>query len=232
LGEGGEKMSKSRGNVINPDDVVAQYGADVFRLYEMFIGPFDQSAAWDTKGIAGIDRFLRRLWILFTSSKKITEIQPEKDTVRLLHQTIKKVTEDIEKLRLNTAVSQMMIFQNHLSALHEVPKEVLEEFLKLLSPFAPHFAEEINQMFGNKDTMTYKEWPQYDEILASEDEVEIAIQVNGKLRGSIKIAKDTEDQLVSKESLKLPKVSKQIENKEIIKVIYIKNKLINFVVPN
>jgi len=230
LGEGGEKMSKSRDNVINPDEVVERYGADVFRLYEMFIGPFDQAAAWDTKGIVGIDRFLRRLWILFTSSEKIAEIHPEKETLRLLHQTIKKVSEDIEKLRLNTAVSQMMIFQNHLSDLNEVPEEVLQNYLILLSPFAPHFAEEINQLWGNQVTMTYKEWLRYDEKLASEEEVEIAVQVNGKLRGSIIIAKDSKEETVSEESRKIKNVNKHIENHTIIKTIYIKNRLINFVI--
>ena len=230
LGEGGEKMSKSRDNVINPDEVVERYGADVFRLYEMFIGPFDQAAAWDTKGIVGIDRFLRRLWILFTSSEKIAETHPEKETLRLLHQTIKKVSEDIEKLRLNTAVSQMMIFQNHLSDLKEVPEEVLQNYLILLSPFAPHFAEEINQLWGNQVTMTYKEWLRYDEKLASEEEVEIAVQVNGKLRGSIIIAKDSKEETVSEESRKIKNVNKHIENHTIIKTIYIKNRLINFVI--
>jgi len=230
LGEGGEKMSKSRDNVINPDEVVERYGADVFRLYEMFIGPFDQAAAWDTKGIVGIDRFLRRLWILFTSSEKIAETHPEKETLRLLHQTIKKVSEDIEKLRLNTAVSQMMIFQNHLSDLNEVPEEVLQNYLILLSPFAPHFAEEINQLWGNQVTMTYKEWLRYDEKLASEEEVEIAVQVNGKLRGSIIIAKDSKEETVSEESRKIKNVNKHIENHTIIKTIYIKNRLINFVI--
>jgi len=196
----------------------------------MFIGPFDQAAAWDTKSIVGIDRFLRRLWILFTSNEKIAVIPPEKETLRLLHQTIKKVSEDIEKLRFNTAISQMMIFQNHLSDLNEVPEEVLQDYLKLLSPFAPHFSEEINQLFGNQDTMTYKEWPQYDEKLASEDEVEIAVQVNGKLRGSIIIAKDSKEETVSEESRKIKKVNIHIEDQTIIKTIYIKNRLINFVI--
>ena len=230
LGEGGEKMSKSRNNVINPDEVVERYGADVFRLYEMFIGPFDQAAAWNTKSIVGIDRFLRRLWILFTSNEKIAVIPPEKETLRLLHQTIKKVSEDIEKLRFNTAISQMMIFQNHLSDLNEVPEEVLQDYLKLLSPFAPHFSEEINQLWGNQDTMAYREWLLYDEKLASEEEVEIAVQVNGKLRGSIIMAKDSKEQIVSEESRKIKKVNQHIENHTIIKTIYIKNRLINFVI--
>jgi leucyl-tRNA synthetase len=230
LGKGGEKMSKSRNNVINPDEVVERYGADVFRLYEMFIGPFDQAAAWDTKGIVGIDRFLRRLWILFTSNEKIVVIPPEKETLRLLHQTIKKVSEDIEKLRLNTAISQLMIFQNHLSNLNEIPEEVLQDYLQLLSPFAPHFSEEINQLWGNQETMAYKEWLLYDEELASEEEVEIAVQVNGKLRGSLIMAKDSKEETVSEESRKIKKVNKHIENHTIIKTIYIKNRLINFVV--
>ena len=230
LGEGGEKMSKSRNNVINPDEVVERYGADVFRLYEMFIGPFDQAAAWDTKGIVGIDRFLRRSWLLFTSNEKIVVIPPEKETLRLLHQTIKKVSQDIEKLRLNTAISQMMIFQNHLSNLNEIPKEVLQDYLKLLSPFAPHFSEEINQLWGNQNTMAYREWLVYDEELASEEEIEIAVQVNGRLRGSIIIAKDSKEKTVSEESRKIKKVNKYIEKHTIIKTIYIKNRLINFVI--
>ena len=230
LGEGGEKMSKSRNNVINPDEVVKRYGADVFRLYEMFIGPFDQAAAWDTKGIVGIDRFLRRSWLLFTSNEKIVVIPPKKETLRLLHQTIKKVSQDIEKLRLNTAISQMMIFQNHLSNLNEIPKEVLQDYLKLLSPFAPHFSEEINQLWGNQNTMAYREWLVYDEELASEEEIEIAVQVNGRLRGSIIIAKDSKEETVSEESRKIKKVNKYIEKHTIIKTIYIKNRLINFVI--
>jgi leucyl-tRNA synthetase len=230
LGEGGEKMSKSRNNVINPDEVVERYGADVFRLYEMFIGPFDQAAAWDTKGIVGIDRFLRRSWMLFTSNEKIVVKPPKKETLRLLHQTIKKVSQDIEKLRLNTAISQMMIFQNHLSDLNKVPEEVLQDYLKLLSPFAPHFSEEINQLWGNQNTMAYREWLVYDEELASEEEVEIAVQVNGRLRGSIIIAKDSKEETVSEQSRKIKKVNKHIENHTIIKRIYIKNRLINFVI--
>jgi leucyl-tRNA synthetase len=196
----------------------------------MFIGPFDQAAAWDTKGIVGIDRFLRRSWMLFTSNEKIVVKPPKKETLRLLHQTIKKVSQDIEKLRLNTAISQMMIFQNHLSDLNKVPEEVLQDYLKLLSPFAPHFSEEINQLWGNQNTMAYREWLVYDEELASEEEVEIAVQVNGRLRGSIIIAKDSKEETVSEQSRKIKKVNKHIENHTIIKRIYIKNRLINFVI--
>ena len=150
--------------------------------------------------------------------------------MRLLHQTIKKVSEDIEKLRLNTAISQMMIFQNHLSNLNEIPEEVLQDYLKLLSPFAPHISEEINQLWGNQDTMAYKEWLLYDEELASEEEVEIAVQVNGRLRGSIIIAKGSKEETVSEQSRKIKKVNKHIEDQTLIKTIYIKNRLINFVI--
>ena len=229
LGEGGEKMSKSRGNVINPDDVVEKYGADVFRLYEMFIGPFDQAASWDTKGIVGIDRFLKKVWRMFTESD-IKDVEMDKELLRILHSTIKKVSEDIETLDLNTAISQMMVFTNEFSKRGEIPKQVAESFVKILYPFAPHLCEELWEIIGHTNTITFEQWPTYDQNLIVEEMVTIAVQVNGKLRGNFQIEIDSNDNEIKKAAMEIENVKRHIGNREMIKIIIIKNKLVNFVV--
>ena len=228
-GEDGQKMSKSRGNVINPDDVVKDYGADSFRLYEMFMGPLDKSKPWSTKGLQGCYRFLQKVWRLFNNEEvKIKENCSNEETKRLLHQSIKKASDDLDGLRFNTVVSQLMILTNHLSTLDVLDKDVLHQFLILLNPFAPHLSEELNEILGYQP-ITSMMWPEYDEKLIIDEMITIAVQFKGKTRGTIKVAPDTnekdamqvvEDTAFGKKYLSLGKI---------IKVVYIPNKIINII---
>ncbi len=231
LGEDGQKMSKSRGNVINPDEIIEEFGADAFRIYEMFLGPLDKAKPWNKKGLYGAYRFIERLWKLFLSfEEKQTTDSPSKETTQLLHQTIKKVTDDIENLRFNTAISQMMIFQNHLSSLDNINEEIFRTFLKLLSPFSPHMCEEINSLWGGKDSIAYDLWPIYNEQLATVDEVEIAVQINGKLRSTLNISKDSEKKNIIDQVKQIEKIIEYLNKGDLIKTIYIPNRLVNFVI--
>ncbi|MFQ6613613.1 MAG: class I tRNA ligase family protein [Fidelibacterota bacterium] len=230
LGEGGEKMSKSRGNVINPDEVVSKYGADVFRVYEMFIGPFDQTAAWDTKGIAGADRFIQRVWRMVTGGKIIDQAELTDDQLNILHTTIKKVSEDIESLDLNTAISQMMIFVNEFSSAPELPRKLIEPFLKLLAPFAPHISEELWNRLGHSGCIALENWPQYDESCLVRKTMTIAIQVNGKLRSSIEVGIESQKETVLSNAKNDSNVRRHLEGKRIVKEIYVPKRLVNFVV--
>lgn len=234
LGEDGSKMSKSRGNVINPDEVIDEYGADSMRLYEMFMGPLDKAKPWQTKGLQGCSRFINKLWNKVCSSdglnENITSDTAESETIKLKHQTIKKVSDDIENLRFNTAISQMMIFTNHLTTLKSINREILQTFAQLLAPFIPHTAEEIWQRLGNDNSITYEQWPDYDEELAKENIISIAIQVNGKLRANIEIDANTEDGDVLQLAKENDRIDNYIGGKELIKEIYVPGRLINFVV--
>ena len=234
LGEDGSKMSKSRGNVINPDEVVDDYGADSMRLYEMFMGPLDKAKPWQTKGLQGCSRFINKLWNKVCSSdglnENITSDTAESETIKLKHQTIKKVSDDIENLRFNTAISQMMIFTNHLTTLKSINREILQTFAQLLAPFIPHTAEEIWQRLGNENSITYEQWPDYDEELAKENIISIAIQVNGKLRANIEIDANTEEGDVLQLAKENDRIDNYIGGKELIKEIYVPGRLINFVV--
>ncbi|MEE9573983.1 MAG: leucine--tRNA ligase, partial [Candidatus Neomarinimicrobiota bacterium] len=229
LGEGGEKMSKSRGNVINPDAVVEQYGADVFRMYEMFIGPFDQSAAWDTKGIVGIDRFIKKAWRLVTEFD-IKDIQDDKYQLFTIHNTIKLVTKQIDTLDLNTAISQIMIFVNELGKFNTISKRAIEVLVKLLSPLAPHISEELWQFLGYTDIIAYQSWPKYDEKYIKRDTIVIPIQINGKVRDKIEINPDQSKDKVLSIAKKSKNIVKYLKDSEIIKEIYVPNRIINFVV--
>ena len=189
-GEDGQKMSKSRGNVVNPDDVVQEYGADSFRLYEMFMGPLEKSKPWSSTGLQGCYRFIQKIWKLLTEDpSKIQENCATDETIKLLHQSIKKVTEDLTALRFNTSVSQLMIFVNHLIILENLDKSVLHQFLLILNPFAPHLSEELNEMLGF-ETLAKSSWPEYDPELIIEETITIAVQFNGKTRGNISILKE------------------------------------------
>ena len=234
LGEDGSKMSKSRGNVINPDEVIDEYGADSMRLYEMFMGPLDKAKPWQTKGLQGCSRFINKLWNKVCSSDGLSEIitsdTAESETIKLKHQTIKKVSDDIENLRFNTAISQMMIFTNHLTTLKSINREILQTFAQLLAPFIPHTAEEIWQRLGNDNSITYEQWPDYDEELAKENIISIAIQVNGKLRANIEINANTEEGDVLQLAKENDRIDNYIGGKELIKEIYVPGRLINFVV--
>jgi len=229
LGEGGEKMSKSRGNVINPDDVVAKYGADVFRVYEMFIGPFDQAAAWDTKGIAGIDRFLKKVWRLINETP-LTDEDLASETAHVLHTTIKKVTEDIETLDLNTAISQLMICTNTLGKLEKLPRIAAEGLLKLLSPFAPHLCEELWSHLGHPESIAFEDWPAYEAKYLVKDDMTIAIQVNGKLRSRISVPKESDKETILNQAKADTKIQKYLEGKELVKEIYVPGRLVNLVI--
>ena len=228
-GEDGQKMSKSRGNVINPDDVVKDYGADSFRLYEMFMGPLEKSKPWSTKGLQGCYRFLQKVWRLFNNENiEIQKNCADEDTKRLLHQSIKKASNDLDGLRFNTVVSQLMIFTNHLSTLDVLDKDVLHQFLILLNPFAPHLTEELNEKLGYQP-ITSMMWPKYDEKLILDEMVTMAVQFKGKTRGTINVAPGTneKDAMLVVENTAFGK--KYLSLGKVIKVVYIPNKIINII---
>ena len=239
LGEDGEKMSKSRGNVVNPETIIDAYGADTLRLYLMFLGPLEAMKPWNTKGIEGIARFLRKLWRLIlidneaTLSPKVdiknqSKLDPETD--RLLHQTIQKVSHDYENLGFNTAISQLMILLNQLSKVETLPKEVLETFLVLIAPLAPHIAEELWQNLGNAHSISEASWPEVDTDKLKSESVKIIFQVNGKYRGDAQVAKEHSKESVIELAKNHERVIAQISGKEIIKEIYVPNKIVNLVV--
>lgn len=228
LAKGGEKMSKSKGNVVNPDEVVAQYGADTLRAYIMFMGPFDQAVEWDDNGLVGVKRFLDKVWNLQEKVVSKTEkINLELQTS--LHQTIQKVGEDIEGMRFNTAISKMMELVNEMSKEEKLPGSYYSLLLKILSPFAPHLCEELWSILGNKNTLVHEPWPEYDPELAKESTLTIAIQINGKVRDQISVDADAAEDEVKKLALASEKVQKWLEGKEPKKVIYVKGRLVSIV---
>ena len=229
LGPNGEKMSKSKGNVINPDDMVKEYGADALRIYEMFMGPIDAAKPWDPNGIDGSKKFLDRVWRLFVESNKIKDIE-NKNLEKIYHYTVKKVTNDYENMYFNTAISQMMIFINSATKEEILPKKYAEGFVKLLSPVAPHIAEELWNKLGHLNTITYETWPNYDESKLVNDEINLPIQVNGKVRATISISIDLPEEQIKEMAHNVPNVKNHIEGKSIIKEIYVKGKIYNIVV--
>ena len=240
LGENGQKMSKSLGNVINPDDIIEEYGADSFRMYEMFMGPLEDIKPWSIDGIKGQRRFLDRNWSYFLTIRPSgsKNSDPEGRIKALLHKTIKKVTEDIENFRFNTAISSLMIYFKELSQLKSPSKDLVNTYLILLSCFAPHITEEIwerlskvsTEKRGNKDFICKQEWPKYDESLIKEETINLPIQVNGKLRDTIEVEVDISENELKEKVFKLEKIKKYTEDKKIIKFIYIKGKIVNIVV--
>lgn len=230
LGSNGEKMSKSRGNVINPDDIVKEYGADTLRVYEMFMGPLEASKPWDTKGVEGARRFLDRVYRYFAEEHRIRE-EENKNLEKIYHATVKKVTNDYETLNFNTAISQMMIFVNVLYKEEFIPREYAEGFMKLLNPVAPHITEEIwHEVLGHENTITYETWPTYDESKLVEDTYTMVVQVNGKVRGKIEVSTNASKEEMESLAMSIENVKKNIEGKEIVKVITIPSKLVNIVV--
>lgn len=233
LGEGNEKMSKSKGNVVNPDDIVDSHGADTLRLYEMFMGPLDAAIAWSENGLDGSRRFLDRVWRLFINedgslSNKIVE-NNDNGLDKVYNQTVKKVTEDFNTLNFNTAISQLMVFINDCYKAETIYQPYAEGIVKMLAPIAPHIGEELWDRLGNEDTITYQPWPTYDESLLVDSEVEIVVQVNGKVRAKLNIPKDTSKDEMEALALKDENVKLSIEGKDIKKVIAVPQKLVNIV---
>lgn len=230
LAEDGEKMSKSRGNVINPDDIVNEFGADSLRLYEMFMGPLEKVKPWQTNGVKGVFNFVKRAFTFYADPQNIHgEKETDEATLKILHKTIKKVTEDIENMRFNTGISAMMVMNNEIIGKKKVAKETALAFAKLLAPYAPHAAEEIWMQLGNKESLTYAQWPTFDESLVKDDTITMAVQVNGKTRTTIDVPAD-----ISKEDFMAiakadEKVSKFLTG-EIVKEIYVPGKICNIVV--
>ena len=243
LGEDNQKMSKSRGNIVNPDEVIDEYSADAFRCYEMFMGPLEQMKPWSMRGVEGVSRFLARVWRLMMEenqagewelSPRIQDIASDKSQLKLVHATIKKVTEDIESLSFNTAISQMMVFVNGFTNVERIPVTAMRMLLILLNPFAPHLTSELWEKVGAKfrvepAEITQQPWPSHDEALLVEAEVEIVVQINGKLRARLKVATDASEETLKAAALALPKIAEAITGKEIRKVVIVPNKLVNVV---
>lgn len=234
LGTNNEKMSKSRGNVINPDEIVNEFGADTLRMYEMFMGPLEATKPWNTNGVEGVHRFLARVWRLFVGddgglNEKIREAAGSESFRRTWHKTIKKLTEDYEGLRFNTAISQLMIFVNEAYKADALPKQAMENFVQMLSPIAPHIAEELWERLGHAESVTYEPWPAYDPALTVDAEVEIAVQVNGKIADRVSIPSDMDEAGMQAAAMSLDKVKALLEGKTVRKVIAVKGKLVNIV---
>ena len=234
LGENNEKMSKSKGNVVNPDDIVTSHGADTLRLYEMFMGPLDASIAWSENGLDGARRFLDRVWRLFVTDEGlinpiIKDVDGDENFQRVYHQTVKKVSDDFAGLRFNVGISQLMVFINEAYKQEKLPKSLIEGFVKLLSPVAPHVSEELWQKLGHSETLAYASWPTFEESMLVEDEVEIVVQVNGKLKAKLVIPKDSSREEMEQLAKENDKVKAELEGKTIRKVIAVPNKLVNIV---
>ncbi len=234
LGEDGVKMSKSRGNVINPDEIIDKYGADSLRLFYMFLGPLEKAKPWSTSGIQGSNRFIRRVWSMLREndgnlSKKISDVEPDENLTRLIHQTIKKVTNDIEALRFNTAISQMMILVNEIKELDAYPKTVVESLVLLLSPFTPHMCEELWEKLGHNDTLAYCNWPEYNEELVKENLITIAVQINGKRRAEIEVTPGINEESALALALEHDNVKKYVDGNKIKKTVLVKDRLLSIV---
>jgi len=228
LGLDNRKMSKRWGNVVNPDEVIKNVGADTLRVYESFMGPFEQEIAWSTDSMVGSRRFLDKVWKL--QNKVVGKYSDSDETILLLNKTIKKVGEDIESFNANTAVSSMMIFCNHLEAQEKISEKTYLELIKILLPFAPHISEEIWHMFGNKKLLVLEKWPKYNEAKLVSSKAKIVVQINGRVRTTLEVLMDSAQADVEREALKNESVVKWIGNKKIIKTIFIRNKIINFVI--
>ena len=234
-----DKMSKSRKNVVNPDKVVDEYGADSLRLYEMFMGPLEAVKPWSMKGVEGVSRFLARVWRMIADEKcedgvrlnpAIQDVPPTAGQLRVLHQTIKAVTRDIESLGFNTAISRMMEFVNEFLAIDIRPRVVFDPFVLLLSPFAPHLAEELWELLGHTTSLAYEPWPKHDETYLVETEIEIPVQINGKLRGKVKVPAGADQATMEAAAMLDATVAAQIAGKKIVKIVVVPGKMVNFVV--
>jgi leucyl-tRNA synthetase len=238
LGENGEKMSKARGNVVNPDDVVKEFGADSLRLFEMFMGPLEQVKPWSTAGVNGVRGFLDRAWRLIVDDRaddlllnaSVQDVEPTDEQNRTLHKAIKQVTHDIGAMQFNTAIARMMEFTNFFTKQSVRPKSVMERFILLLSPFAPHIAEELWQLLGHKQSLAYEPWPTFDDELTKDAEIEIPVQILGKLRGKVVVPAGSDQDTIVAAAKADPRVAELLEGKQIVKTIVVPGKLVNFVV--
>jgi leucyl-tRNA synthetase len=251
LGEDNQKMSKSRGNVINPDDIITEYGADSMRVYEMFLGPLEVSKPWMTAGLVGVSRFLERLWAIGEkveggvnrsdawslreaqtpegNPERVSPATPPPALVRLLHQTGKKVTHDTASLNFNTAISQMMIYSAELAKLPRVPRPLWEPLVKMASAYAPHLGEELWEKLGYNESISKSPWPDYDEALTLESEATIVVQINGKVRDKFAASPEEAGTALEERALALPSVQRWLEGQSVVKVITVPGKLVNIV---
>jgi leucyl-tRNA synthetase len=230
LGSDGEKMSKSRGNVVTPDDIVTEQGADALRLYEMFMGPLEAVKPWQTSQVAGVVRFMNKAYNVVSIAASAGKAEMDDDTLRIMHKTMKKVTEDIESMAFNTAISTLMVYTNHLQSLKEnVPVEAAEKLTLMVSPFAPHLGEECWSMLGHSESLAYHPWVEYDEKLCIDNTVTMGVQVNGKTRGDITIAKDADQDTAMALARDIKTVQGQLDGKAIKKIIYVPGRILNIV---
>lgn len=238
LGENNEKMSKSRGNVVNPDDIVSQFGADSLRLYEMFMGPLTDAKPWSMDGVSGVHNFLNRAWRMIVDdhaeeasvSPAVVDEPAGEEANRVLHRTIKAVTDDIDRLAFNTAIARMMEFTNHFTKQSRRPRGAMEQFTLLLAPFAPHLAEELWQILGHDESLAYEPWPAYDESILAESTVEMPVQINGKVRAKIRVPSDADRSAIEEAALAESRVAELLDGKNLIKKIVVPGRMINFVV--
>jgi len=230
LGSDGEKMSKSRGNVVNPDDIVSVQGADALRLYEMFMGPLEAVKPWQTSQVAGVVRFMAKVYNIVTTAADNSATEMDEETLRLMHKTMKKVTEDIDNMAFNTGISALMVYANHLQSLKEnVPVEAARNLALMVSPFAPHLGEECWSILGHDESLAYHPWVEHDENLCVDDSITMGVQVNGKARGEITLAKDAEQDVAVAAAKEIDRVQAQLEGKDIKKIIYVPGRILNIV---
>jgi leucyl-tRNA synthetase len=240
LGENGEKMSKSRGNVINPDSIVQEYGADSLRLYEMYMGPLEDPKPWSMQDVNGVYNFLNRVWRLVIDehaetlalSPSLVDRAATDDENRILHRTIEAVTGDIAKLKFNTAIARMMEFTNFFTKLADRPRSVLEKFVLLVSPFAPHMAEELWQALGHAETLAYEPWPKFDAALARDDTIEIPVQIDGKLRSKLAVPADADGPSLEAAARADARIAELLAGKQVVKAIVVPGRLVNFVIKD
>ncbi len=238
LGENNEKMSKSRGNVVNPDEVVREYGADALRLYEMFMGPLEAVKPWSMDGVSGVRGFLDRVWRMLLDDRAeavelnaaVHDVEPTTEQNRMLHRTIKAVTADLEQMSFNTAIARMMEFTNFFLKEEQRPKTAMETLVLLLSPLAPHLAEELWRALGHTDTLAYEPWPAFDEAAIREDTIEVPVQINGKLRGRIQVPAESDRAPLEAAARRDAKIAELLEGKTIVKAIVVPGRMVNFVV--
>lgn len=223
-------MSKSRGNVVNPDDVVDIHGADALRLYEMFMGPLEAVKPWQTSQVAGVVRFQNKLYNVVQSAVQNEDVNMDEETTKLLHKTMKKVTEDIESMSFNTAISAMMVLANHLNTLKDkVPREAAEKLTLMVSPFAPHLGEECWSLLGHQESLAYHPWVEYNEELCVDNAVSIGVQVNGKKRGEIEIAVDASQEDAMEKAMKVQTILNQVDGKDVKKIIFVPGRILNII---